>query len=150
MSIPLRNSDVEGTLNSNTSVSTDRGNDNWLLKYDCPMDQGSRVSTHQNRNRNLLTVFSYALMSDSECSLSTSPSTPPSVPLSITPLLSPFPSLSPLSLPSTLSVQDTDWVVVKDPIIQLAAIDNGLAFPLKHPDSWRACKRRLNQSLNSL
>ncbi|KAG7252764.1 hypothetical protein CRUP_019402, partial [Coryphaenoides rupestris] len=33
---------------------------------------------------------------------------------------------------------DTDWVVVKDPIIKLAAIDNGLAFPLKHPDSWRA------------
>uniref|UniRef100_A0A8C7I862 Phosphatidylinositol 4-kinase type 2 n=1 Tax=Oncorhynchus kisutch TaxID=8019 RepID=A0A8C7I862_ONCKI len=55
--------------------NTDRGNDNWLLKYDCPMDQGNR---------------------------------------------------------------DTDWVVVKDPIIQLAAIDNGLAFPLKHPDSWRA------------
>lgn len=41
---------------------------------------------------------------------------------------------------STLSLQDTDWVVVKDPIIKLAAIDNGLAFPLKHPDSWRACK----------
>ncbi|KAJ8001539.1 hypothetical protein DPEC_G00170540 [Dallia pectoralis] len=55
--------------------NTDRGNDNWLLKYDCPMDQGNR---------------------------------------------------------------DSDWVVVKDPIIQLAAIDNGLAFPLKHPDSWRA------------
>uniref|UniRef100_A0A3P8VA54 Phosphatidylinositol 4-kinase type 2 n=1 Tax=Cynoglossus semilaevis TaxID=244447 RepID=A0A3P8VA54_CYNSE len=52
--------------------NTDRGNDNWLLKYDCPMDS------------------------------------------------------------------DTDWVVVKDPIIKLAAIDNGLAFPLKHPDSWRA------------
>ncbi|KAG9341080.1 hypothetical protein JZ751_019834 [Albula glossodonta] len=33
---------------------------------------------------------------------------------------------------------DTDWVVVKEPIIKLAAIDNGLAFPLKHPDSWRA------------
>uniref|UniRef100_A0A3Q1EQZ4 Phosphatidylinositol 4-kinase type 2 n=1 Tax=Acanthochromis polyacanthus TaxID=80966 RepID=A0A3Q1EQZ4_9TELE len=56
--------------------NTDRGNDNWLLKYDCPMDPvGNR---------------------------------------------------------------DTDWVVVKDPIIKLAAIDNGLAFPLKHPDSWRA------------
>uniref|UniRef100_A0A8C6TWV2 Phosphatidylinositol 4-kinase type 2 n=1 Tax=Neogobius melanostomus TaxID=47308 RepID=A0A8C6TWV2_9GOBI len=33
---------------------------------------------------------------------------------------------------------ENDWVVVKDPIIKLAAIDNGLAFPLKHPDSWRA------------
>lgn len=56
--------------------NTDRGNDNWLLKYDCPMDSSGN--------------------------------------------------------------RDTDWVVVKDPIIKLAAIDNGLAFPLKHPDSWRA------------
>ncbi|XP_049646838.1 phosphatidylinositol 4-kinase type 2-alpha [Suncus etruscus] len=56
--------------------NTDRGNDNWLIKYDYPMDS-----------------------SDS---------------------------------------RDTDWVLVKDPIIKVAAIDNGLAFPLKHPDSWRA------------
>ncbi|XP_059516981.1 phosphatidylinositol 4-kinase type 2-alpha isoform X2 [Myotis daubentonii] len=56
--------------------NTDRGNDNWLIKYDYPMDSsGSR---------------------------------------------------------------DTDWVVVKEPVIKVAAIDNGLAFPLKHPDSWRA------------
>ncbi|KAG8510330.1 Phosphatidylinositol 4-kinase type 2-beta, partial [Galemys pyrenaicus] len=26
----------------------------------------------------------------------------------------------------------------KDPLIQIAAIDNGLAFPFKHPDEWRA------------
>ncbi|XDV15800.1 hypothetical protein PO909_015798 [Leuciscus waleckii] len=56
--------------------NTDRGNDNWLIKYDYPMD--------------------------------------------------------------TSSNRDSDWVLVKDPIIKLAAIDNGLAFPLKHPDSWRA------------
>ncbi|XP_068923247.1 phosphatidylinositol 4-kinase type 2-alpha [Petaurus breviceps papuanus] len=56
--------------------NTDRGNDNWLIKYDCPMDNSS--------------------------------------------------------------YRDTDWVVVKEPVIKLAAIDNGLAFPLKHPDSWRA------------
>ncbi|XP_017568321.2 phosphatidylinositol 4-kinase type 2-alpha [Pygocentrus nattereri] len=56
--------------------NTDRGNDNWLIKYDCPMDMSGN--------------------------------------------------------------RDTDWVVVKDPIIKIAAIDNGLAFPLKHPDSWRA------------
>ncbi len=23
--------------------------------------------------------------------------------------------------------------------IEIAAIDNGLAFPFKHPDEWRAC-----------
>ncbi|XP_062927433.1 phosphatidylinositol 4-kinase type 2-alpha [Mobula hypostoma] len=56
--------------------NTDRGNDNWLIKYDCPMDGAS--------------------------------------------------------------LKDADWVVVKEPIIKIAAIDNGLAFPLKHPDSWRA------------
>nr|XP_006001890.1 PREDICTED: phosphatidylinositol 4-kinase type 2-alpha [Latimeria chalumnae] len=56
--------------------NTDRGNDNWLVKYDCPMD---------NTN-----------------------------------------------------TREVDWVLVKEPIIKLAAIDNGLAFPLKHPDSWRA------------
>uniref|UniRef100_A0A8C3HDT6 Phosphatidylinositol 4-kinase type 2 n=1 Tax=Chrysemys picta bellii TaxID=8478 RepID=A0A8C3HDT6_CHRPI len=56
--------------------NTDRGNDNWLIKYDCPLD--------------------------------------------------------------SMSVRDSEWVVVKEPIIKLAAIDNGLAFPLKHPDSWRA------------
>ncbi|XP_059113931.1 phosphatidylinositol 4-kinase type 2-alpha isoform X2 [Peromyscus eremicus] len=56
--------------------NTDRGNDNWLIKYDCPMDSSS--------------------------------------------------------------CRETDWVVVKEPVIKVAAIDNGLAFPLKHPDSWRA------------
>ena len=24
--------------------------------------------------------------------------------------------------------------------IRIAAIDNGLAFPFKHPDEWRTCK----------
>ncbi len=24
-------------------------------------------------------------------------------------------------------------------ILEIAAIDNGLAFPMKHPDEWRAC-----------
>lgn len=32
----------------------------------------------------------------------------------------------------------TDWNVVELPEIKIAAIDNGLAFPFKHPDSWRA------------
>jgi hypothetical protein len=27
-----------------------------------------------------------------------------------------------------------------DITINIAAIDNGLAFPFKHPDEWRACK----------
>ncbi|XP_072041804.1 phosphatidylinositol 4-kinase type 2-alpha-like [Amphiura filiformis] len=31
----------------------------------------------------------------------------------------------------------SDWSLVKPPEINLAAIDNGLAFPFKHPDEWR-------------
>ncbi|CBY09258.1 unnamed protein product [Oikopleura dioica] len=35
------------------------------------------------------------------------------------------------------SVND-EWSVVKPAQVKIAAIDNGLAFPVKHPDSWRA------------
>ncbi|VDP71195.1 unnamed protein product, partial [Schistosoma mattheei] len=31
-----------------------------------------------------------------------------------------------------------DWGVVDMPKIELFAIDNGLSFPFKHPDEWRA------------
>lgn len=83
--------------------NTDRGNDNWLIKYDQP-----KISTPRT-NRS---------------------------------------SRSDLSKPGTSRqdnisqediVQDTtDWNVVQLPEISIAAIDNGLAFPFKHPDSWRA------------
>ncbi|KAL4593520.1 phosphatidylinositol 4-kinase type 2-beta, partial [Arapaima gigas] len=56
--------------------NTDRGNDNWLIKYEKP--------------------------GDSETS------------------------------------KDTEWKTAKDSAIKIAAIDNGLAFPFKHPDEWRA------------
>jgi len=31
-----------------------------------------------------------------------------------------------------------DWSLVSPAQVKIAAIDNGLAFPVKHPDSWRA------------
>lgn len=34
--------------------------------------------------------------------------------------------------------RDDEWNVVNLPEMRIAAIDNGLAFPFKHPDSWRA------------
>lgn len=34
--------------------------------------------------------------------------------------------------------RDEDWNMVRHPEISVAAIDNGLAFPYKHPDEWRA------------
>nr|XP_022339378.1 phosphatidylinositol 4-kinase type 2-beta-like isoform X3 [Crassostrea virginica] len=35
-------------------------------------------------------------------------------------------------------VQEGEWSLVENPDISIAAIDNGLAFPFKHPDEWRA------------
>lgn len=40
--------------------------------------------------------------------------------------------------PSCLLSLPQDWSLVKPPEVKVAAIDNGLAFPFKHPDSWRA------------
>jgi hypothetical protein len=31
------------------------------------------------------------------------------------------------------------WEEVAMPRVKIAAIDNGLAFPFKHPDQWRSC-----------
>ncbi|KAM4710350.1 phosphatidylinositol 4-kinase type 2-beta [Discoglossus pictus] len=35
-------------------------------------------------------------------------------------------------------ISEKDWKTSKEPVIKIAAIDNGLAFPFKHPDEWRA------------
>ncbi|XP_053086942.1 phosphatidylinositol 4-kinase type 2-beta [Pangasianodon hypophthalmus] len=35
-------------------------------------------------------------------------------------------------------VKGCEWSEHKECVIQIAAIDNGLAFPFKHPDEWRA------------
>ncbi|XP_055606941.1 phosphatidylinositol 4-kinase type 2-alpha-like [Uranotaenia lowii] len=74
--------------------NTDRGNDNWLIKYDQPT-----IIPTSNGN------------------------TPNGIPRSS----------------SRLEMhENTDWNLVQLPEIRIAAIDNGLAFPFKHPDSWRA------------
>jgi phosphatidylinositol 4-kinase type 2 len=39
------------------------------------------------------------------------------------------------------TTQATQQAQVKETtFIAIAAIDNGLAFPFKHPDEWRACE----------
>ncbi|XP_063799537.1 phosphatidylinositol 4-kinase type 2-beta isoform X2 [Pseudophryne corroboree] len=63
--------------------NTDRGNDNWLIRYE---SQGDVIAGSEKEDD--------------------------------------FPV-------------SKDWND-KEPIIQVAAIDNGLAFPFKHPDEWRA------------
>lgn len=83
------------TYLSNLSLrNTDRGNDNWLIKYDQP-----KLVQPNNNTIN---------------------------------------STVPGSTNRLESIDTTDWNVVELPEIKIAAIDNGLAFPFKHPDSWRA------------
>ncbi|MBZ3881406.1 Phosphatidylinositol 4-kinase type 2-alpha [Sciurus carolinensis] len=36
-----------------------------------------------------------------------------------------------------LPPKDSNWINDKELLIKIAAIDNGLAFPFKHPDEWR-------------
>uniref|UniRef100_A0A6M2DM22 Phosphatidylinositol 4-kinase type 2 n=1 Tax=Xenopsylla cheopis TaxID=163159 RepID=A0A6M2DM22_XENCH len=66
--------------------NTDRGNDNWLIKYEQPAIVNTSSGTKTRVELN----------------------------------------------------EATDWNLVQLPEISIAAIDNGLAFPFKHPDSWRA------------
>ncbi|XP_055955512.1 phosphatidylinositol 4-kinase type 2-beta [Patella vulgata] len=40
--------------------------------------------------------------------------------------------------PASADQGDEEWSMVENPEISIAAIDNGLAFPYKHPDEWRA------------
>ncbi|KAJ8262309.1 hypothetical protein GJAV_G00165010 [Gymnothorax javanicus] len=39
---------------------------------------------------------------------------------------------------SEVSMKDVECRGEEDPAVRIAAIDNGLAFPFKHPDEWRA------------
>ena len=46
-------------------------------------------------------------------------------------------------------VPECEWSMVKRPTVRIAAIDNGLAFPFKHPDAWRACKKFLAATIST-
>ncbi|MGH0116698.1 UNVERIFIED_CONTAM: hypothetical protein FKN15_021246 [Acipenser sinensis] len=175
-----------------SNTSTDRGNDNWLLKYDCPMDSGgsrvvylasetfnySAIDRVKSRGKRLALekvpkvgqrfhriglppkVGSFQLFvegyKDADYWLRRFEAEP--LPENTNRQLQlQFERLVVLDFiirntdrgndnwllkydcpMDSGGSRDTDWVLVKEPVIKLAAIDNGLAFPLKHPDSWRA------------
>ncbi|XP_017785388.1 PREDICTED: phosphatidylinositol 4-kinase type 2-alpha isoform X2 [Nicrophorus vespilloides] len=97
--------------------NTDRGNDNWLIKYDQPQI----VTTTTNNGGGAATtgaVRGGAVATQVGLHGNTNG------------------SLKNISRHVDL-VDTTDWNLVQLPQIRIAAIDNGLAFPYKHPDSWR-------------
>lgn len=92
--------------------NTDRGNDNWLIKYDQPSvhaSSGSLNGSANTANNNFITANLHANGIHHS-----------------------------VSAASISRHENDDWSLVELPEIQIAAIDNGLAFPFKHPDSWRA------------
>lgn len=88
--------------------NTDRGNDNWLIKYDLPSTHTSTASLNSSNsiNNNFITSNGFHRHNGSATSISRH--------------------------------ETDDWNMIEIPEISIAAIDNGLAFPFKHPDSWRA------------
>lgn len=93
--------------------NTDRGNDNWLIKYDQPSRNGSLNGSANTINNNFITLATPTNgMSNGNHHNGSA---------------------------SSISRHETDdWNMIEIPEIKIAAIDNGLAFPFKHPDSWRA------------
>eukprot|EP01136_Pigoraptor_vietnamica_P045881 Opistho-1_new@24421 len=97
--------------------NTDRGNDNWLIKVEEPALRlpSMRVQSPQ--------------------SSSPAPPAPPSRAEGVE--ISTPDSASSNTSANDIRLGGEDWHVVVEPTIKIAAIDNGLAFPFKHPDSWR-------------
>ena len=68
---------------------------------------------------------------------------PPPLTVSVSHLMH-CPRLSTCCIPLTSPQEEERWALVtaseENGSIKIAAIDNGLAFPFKHPDEWRTCK----------
>eukprot|EP01137_Pigoraptor_chileana_P013123 Opistho-2@66282 len=108
--------------------NTDRGNDNWLIKVDEPT-----LTTASRRVQSPNSMSNLPQQTIGQRNSGQSPSVPAV-------------EGGEVSLPDTASsntsandlhVLGEEWNVVTEPTIKIAAIDNGLAFPIKHPDSWR-------------
>lgn len=95
--------------------NTDRGNDNWLIKYDQPSNHASNGSINSGNsiNNNFITLATSSNLQSN--------------------------GIHHIGSASSISRHEIDdWNMIEIPEIRIAAIDNGLAFPFKHPDSWRA------------
>ncbi|VDM58663.1 unnamed protein product [Angiostrongylus costaricensis] len=90
--------------------NTDRGNDNWLIKY----EQADLAETPVGANESKAAEMEAQPPDEGQL----------------------------IDLKQTRTVHEpapaeVEWADVTVPKIAIAAIDNGLAFPFKHPDEWR-------------
>lgn len=145
--------------------NTDRGNDNWLIRYDHPkvVNGGSKSASMTSSQSSafktqfrqhhihpvVLDQMNDLPLDDEYNGMSGSSKSSDSAISVHSNNESSKNDLRPSEGATTSSDErkihafvEDDWNMVHLPSIEIAAIDNGLAFPFKHPDSWRACKFR--------
>uniref|UniRef100_A0AC34QK19 Phosphatidylinositol 4-kinase type 2 n=2 Tax=Panagrolaimus sp. JU765 TaxID=591449 RepID=A0AC34QK19_9BILA len=121
--------------------NTDRGNDNWLIKYE-PARVPSPKPEPSSENlvkSDLVTSQSESVLVDlGENEVVTKPIENEQVKTddSTKTEVSSGPSMSHVSSASEIN-DPHNWENITMPVVSIAAIDNGLAFPFKHPDEWR-------------
>lgn len=137
--------------------NTDRGNDNWLIRYEQPKVTNVRGNHHtmtsqsssakmpfRNQYIHPVTIENDLPLDDEfNGGLSSGSNKSSDSAISVH-------SNNELNGPSSSGIGasgddrpmnnfiENDWHMIQLPKIEIAAIDNGLAFPFKHPDSWRA------------
>ncbi|XP_055306109.1 phosphatidylinositol 4-kinase type 2-alpha isoform X2 [Sitodiplosis mosellana] len=145
--------------------NTDRGNDNWLIRYEQPKlmtigrnhhsQPGSMTSSHSStskiplRNHYIHPVtvddqmHDLPLDNDFNGGMSSGSNKSSDSAISVhsnNELIGPSSSgIGQMTDDGKVqNIMEDNWHLVQLPKIEIAAIDNGLAFPFKHPDSWRA------------
>ncbi|KAJ1359792.1 hypothetical protein KIN20_018595 [Parelaphostrongylus tenuis] len=106
--------------------NTDRGNDNWLIKY----EQADVVETPAITNESSATEIEAQPPDEGQLI---------DLAEGITRACGPQEQVPEQQTRSTdePAPAEVEWADVTVPKIAIAAIDNGLAFPFKHPDEWR-------------
>lgn len=138
--------------------NTDRGNDNWLIRYEQPKVTNVRGHHHSQPASQtsaakvpLRSQYNHPVAIDNDLPLDdefnggmssgSNKSSDSAISVHSNNEIT-GPSSSGIG-PSTddrnsHNFIEDDWHMIQLPKIEIAAIDNGLAFPFKHPDSWRA------------
>ncbi|KAL3076328.1 hypothetical protein niasHS_013599 [Heterodera schachtii] len=119
--------------------NTDRGNDNWMICYTPPTTKAKEGNGKQRR-RSSSSSLSELKRSDSLTQLKEELGNEPAKFTEngkIVNIHEPITYRSEGSISGRLS-SNSSWEDVEMPQVKVAAIDNGLAFPFKHPDQWRA------------
>uniref|UniRef100_A0A0R3S5Z9 Phosphatidylinositol 4-kinase type 2 n=1 Tax=Elaeophora elaphi TaxID=1147741 RepID=A0A0R3S5Z9_9BILA len=116
--------------------NTDRGNDNWLIKYEpttalinVPQDPTPVKDTVIFFCSNFILIDEVAANENTEGVIHSNIDDSTAAGKDVTDQL-------------VMDMLDCDmdmgnWDQMDEPKIEVAAIDNGLAFPIKHPDEWR-------------